>query len=173
MDIESKFTSREINLLLWKTGETVSTAESCTGGNIAAALTSIPGSSNYFKGGIVSYTDETKQQFLDVKPETIENYTVYSEEVVKEMVAGAIKAFGSTYAVAVSGVAGPTGGTSEHPVGEVWIAVGNSLEIETIRRTADEGRDRNVQYATVDALNLLLKFIQTHQPVGEEIQEIK
>lgn len=173
MDIETKFTSREINLLLWKTGETVSTAESCTGGSIAAALTSIPGSSNYFKGGVVTYSDETKMRFLDVKAETIEAHTVYSEEVAKEMVAGAIKTFDSTYAVAVSGVAGPTGGTPETPVGTVWIAVGNAEEIVTKKRTEDEGRERNIQYATCEAVEMLLEFIRAHQPVAEEAEEVK
>lgn len=173
MDLETKFTSREINLLLWKTGESVSTAESCTGGNIAAALTSIPGSSNYFKGGIVTYSDETKMRFLGVKAETLETHTAYSEEVVKEMVAGAIKAFDSTYAVAVSGVAGPTGGTPEHPVGAVWIAVGNAEEIVTKLRKDDEGRERNVQYATCEAVSMLLDFIRAHQPQVEEAEEVK
>lgn len=171
MDIEAKFTSREINLLLWKTGESVSTAESCTGGNVAAALTSIPGSSNYFKGGMVTYTDEGKQRFLGVNPETIAAHSVYSAEVAREMVAGAIKAFGSTYAVAVSGVAGPTGGTPEHPVGTVWIAVGNADEITVKCRQCDEGRERNIRYATTEALEQLLDFIRTHQAEVEEVQE--
>ena len=89
--------------MLWKVEETVSTAESCTGGEIAATLTKIAGSSNYFKGGIVVYTDESKEKFLGVNPETIEKYTVYSEEVVKEMVKGCCEAFNTTYAIAVSG----------------------------------------------------------------------
>ncbi len=173
MDIETKFTSREINLLLWKTGETVSTAESCTGGNVAAALTSIPGSSNYFKGGIVTYSDETKMRYLGVKAETIEAHSVYSEEVVKEMVAGALKAFDSTYAIAISGVAGPTGGTPENPVGTVWIAVGNAEEVVTKKRTENEGRERNIQYAVCDAVEMLLEFVKAHQPVAEDAEEVK
>lgn len=173
MDLETKFTSREINLLLWKTGETVSTAESCTGGNVAAALTSIPGSSNYFKGGIVTYSDETKMRFLGVNSETIEAHTVYSEEVVKEMVTGAIKAFDSTYAVAISGVAGPTGGTPESPVGTIWIAVGNAEQIVTKKRTGDEGRERNIQFAVCDAVEMLLDFVKAQQPVIEEAEEVK
>ena len=173
MDIETKFVSREINLLLWKTGETVSTAESCTGGNVAAALTSIPGSSNYFKGGIVTYSYATKVRFLDVNPETIETHTAYSEEVVKEMVKGAIQSFDSTYAIAISGVAGPTGGTPETPVGTIWIAVGNSEVIITKKRSEDDGREPNVQHAVCDAIQMLFDFIQARHPSVEEEVEMK
>lgn len=164
MSVESKFVSRELNHQLWKVAETVSTAESCTGGAVASALTSIPGSSNYFKGGIIAYTEEDKVKFLDVNPETLEKYTVYSEEVAKEMVAGAIKQFGTTYAVAVTGVAGPTGGTPEIPVGTVWIAVGDAQEIVTKKRTVDEGRQRNIDYAVADALQMLLDFVEARHP---------
>lgn len=168
MNIESKFTSQQLNHLLWKTKETVSTAESCTGGNIAAALTSLAGSSAYFKGGIVAYTDECKVKYLNVNQETIDKYTVYSEEVVKEMVKGACEAFGTTYAIAVSGIAGPTGGTADKPVGTIWIAVGTADEIVTSKRTADEGRERNILYATCEALEMLLKLVESRQPVETE-----
>ncbi|MDO4214786.1 MAG: CinA family protein [Bacteroidales bacterium] len=168
MNIESKFTSQLLNHLLWKTKETVSTAESCTGGNVAAALTSLAGSSAYFKGGIVAYTDECKVKYLNVNQETIDKYTVYSEEVVKEMVKGACEAFGTTYAIAVSGIAGPTGGTADKPVGTIWIAVGTADEIVTSMRSVDEGRERNILYATCEALEMLLKFVESRQAVETE-----
>lgn len=164
MSILSKYLSKELNTLLWKVEETVSTAESCTGGEIAATLTKIAGSSNYFKGGIVVYTDESKEKFLGVNPETIEKYTVYSEEVVKEMVKGCCEAFNTTYAIAVSGVAGPTGSLPGVPVGTIWIAVGTKDEVRTYKRTEDESRERNIEYATTDALQMLYDFvIERHQ----------
>lgn len=168
MDVETKVVSKELNLLLWKNNETLSTAESCTGGRVASAITSVPGSSNYFRGGMVTYTEESKMKFLGVKAETIEAHTVFSEEVVKEMVAGAIQAFDTTYAIAVSGVAGPAGGSPEIPVGTIWIAVGNANEIVTRKMAEDEGRERNIQYATCAALELLRDFIVERQPVETE-----
>ena len=97
-------------------GLTVSTAESCTGGGIAARMTSISGSSEYFIGGIVAYQNEVKEQILNVRPETIEKYNVVSAQTVEEMAKGAMKALHADCAVATSGIAGPTGGDDERPV---------------------------------------------------------
>lgn len=166
MDVE--LLCQEIHALLIESGETVSTAESCTGGNIAGRLTSLSGSSAYFMGGIVVYTNESKVKFLGVNPETIEAHTVYSEEVVKEMVPGCCKCFGTTYAVAVSGVAGPTGGTPEIPVGTIWLAVGTATEIVTYKCTEDEGRSRNIQHAVCVALEILRDFIKNRQHIEIE-----
>lgn len=92
MNVESKIISREISPLLWKAGETVCTAESCTSGQISAAITSVPGSSTYFKGGIVCYTNEIKTRFLGVSQELLEEKGAVSEEVVRAMFEGALKA---------------------------------------------------------------------------------
>lgn len=159
---------QEIHALLQESGETVSTAESCTGGNIAACLTSLSGSSVYYQGGIVVYTNETKVKYLGVNPQTIEDHTVYSEEVVREMVLGCCRAFGTTYAVAVSGVAGPTGGTPEIPVGTIWLAVGTPSEIVTYKCTEDSGRTLNIQQATYKGLKILRDFIKSRQRVDIE-----
>ncbi|WP_250647545.1 CinA family protein [Sessilibacter corallicola] len=101
---------------------TVATAESCTGGGIASAITEIPGSSLWFEMGLVTYSNTAKMQLLNVNPETLANHGAVSEETVKEMAQGALAASGANMAVAVSGVAGPTGGSKDKPIGTVWIA---------------------------------------------------
>lgn len=154
--------SRSLNRLLYGSGLSVATAESCTSGGIAAAITEIPGSSDYFKGGLVAYATEIKERYLHVSPETVATHDVVSKEVVTEMVKGACQMFGSTYAVATSGVAGPTGGTPEIPVGTIWIAVGNQNSVETMCLSTDEGRTINVNSAVLVALRLLQKMIQNN-----------
>ena len=105
------------------TGKTLATAESCTGGNIAAKLTALAGASGYVRGGIVAYSNEVKECALGVSHETLVRHGAVSEETVREMAAGARARLGADYAVATTGVAGPSGGTPEKPVGTVWIAV--------------------------------------------------
>ncbi|MBK8285831.1 MAG: CinA family protein [Ahniella sp.] len=103
-------------------GASVVTAESCTGGWIAKAVTEVPGSSNWFECGMVAYSYEAKQALLGVRPETLIKHGAVSEETVLEMVAGALVHSGATLGVAVTGIAGPSGGTPDKPVGTVWIA---------------------------------------------------
>ena len=100
---------------------TMCTAESCTGGWIAKMITDIPGCSDWFECGVAAYSYEAKQALLGVRPETLTQHGAVSRETVLEMVSGALIASGATMAVAVTGIAGPTGGTREKPVGEVWI----------------------------------------------------
>jgi nicotinamide-nucleotide amidase len=107
---------------------TVTTAESCTGGWIAKALTDVSGSSAAFGYGIVSYSNDAKQSLLHVDPRTLDEHGAVSEEVVQEMVAGAIERSGADLAVAVSGIAGPDGGTEVKPVGTVWFAWADRVE---------------------------------------------
>ena len=102
---------------------TLSTAESCTGGSIAALITSVPGSSEYFKGGVVAYSNEVKMNMLYVSPETLQKYGAVSRETVIEMVQGVMESMKTDCAVATSGIAGPGGGTPEKPVGTIWMAV--------------------------------------------------
>ncbi len=143
-------------------GMTMGTAESCTGGNIAQLITSIPGSSAYFKGSIVSYANEVKQNLLGVKTETLETVGAVSEKTVKEMIRGAINSLKVDYALATSGIMGPDGGTAEKPVGTVWIAVGNANKTETLQLNLRFDRRRNIDMTTANALNLLRKFILTN-----------
>lgn len=146
--------------LLKKKKLTVSTAESCTGGSIAARFTSIAGSSEYFIGGIVAYSNEVKIEILHVSPDTLKEHGAVSEETVVEMVKGAMKALKTDCAVATSGIAGPGGGTPEKPVGIVWIAAGYKNEIRTYRQETDHGRTRNIENACNNALSLLRDLLE-------------
>lgn len=145
----------EIGELLKAKNLSLSTAESCTGGGIAALVTSVPGSSEYFKGGIVAYANEVKEEVLGVRPETLVAYGAVSRETVVEMVKGAMDRLKTDCAVATSGIAGPGGGTPEKPVGTVWIAAAYKNEIVTMKQEGDEGRARNVEKAIKNALILL------------------
>ncbi len=113
----------DIQELLIKNNATLSTAESCTGGSIAAALTAQAGASQYFLGSVVAYSNEVKKRLLGVKQSTLDEHGAVSEEVVIEMARGALLATGSDYSVAVTGVAGPTGGSDKKPIGTVWLGV--------------------------------------------------
>ena len=124
MSVEGKFLSKEINDLFWREGLTLVTAESCTAGSVAAAITAVAGSSHFFKGGIIAYSNEIKENLLGVNHGTLETHGAVSEETVIEMVKGAMKSMNSDCAVATSGIAGPTGGTPDKPVGTIWIAAG-------------------------------------------------
>ena len=162
MELESKILSREIQSRLYSEGMTLGTAESCTGGRIAEAIVAVPGASDYFKGGIVSYTDDVKQRLLHVSEETLAQKTAVSEEVAVEMVKGACEALQCTFAIAATGYAGPGGGTAENPVGTIWIAVGTHDEVSTMRLEGDNGRDINLANATNKALRLFLDFFDSH-----------
>ena len=117
MEFETKILSKGIQEMLYNSDKTVGTAESCTGGRIAEALISLPGASNYFKGGVVSYTNEVKENLLGVSHEVLEEQTAVCEEVAREMVLGTIKTLNVDFAISATGVAGPTGGTPAIPVG--------------------------------------------------------
>lgn len=139
---------------------TVSTAESCTGGNIAARLTSIAGSSEYFKGSVVAYSNEVKMNLLHVQPETLSEHGAVSENTVIEMVKGAMKTLKTDCAIATSGIAGLGGGSPEKPVGTVWIAVGYKNEIRTYKQETNRGRAMNIERAVNNALIMLKDLIK-------------
>ena len=163
MSLQNKFLSKELSDKFWKEGLTLATAESCTAGNIAAVITAIPGSSHFYKGGIVAYSDEVKINLLGVNPETLEKQGAVSEETVIEMVKGAMKSMNSDCAVATSGIAGPTGGTHDKPVGTVWIAASMHDKIITMKANGDEGRNKNIENATLKALQLLRNLFQNQE----------
>lgn len=163
MSVETKILSKEISEIFWKKGFSLSTAESCTAGNVAAIITAVPGSSHFYKGGIVAYANELKQNILQVKAETLETYGAVSEETVIEMVKGAMQVFNTDFAVATSGIAGPAGGTPEKPVGTIWVAAGCKDKIVTAKLTEDNGRDKNIQSATKKTLQLLLDICQKQE----------
>lgn len=149
-----------IGNLLKKRNLTVSTAESCTGGSIAARLTSVPGSSEYFKGSVVAYSNEVKESLLHVSSETLEKKGAVSRETVIEMVKGAMKTLKTDCAVSTSGIAGPGGGTKDKPVGTVWVAVAYKNEIRTMKQETDRGREMNVERAGNNALLLLQELLR-------------
>ena len=166
LDFESKIISREISQLLWEMEKTVGTAESCTGGRIAEALISVPGASKYFKGGIVSYVDEIKQRLLHVDTQVLEEQTAVCEEVARQMVAGACKTLNTNYAIAATGIAGPTGGTKDIPVGTIWLACGTPDQQITLKVEEDHGRDINLAIATHKAMQMFLDFLKTEAGEG-------
>ena len=160
MDFESKIISRQIGDILYASGLTIGTAESCTGGRISEAIIAIPGSSDYYNGGIVAYTDEVKERILGVPHEILEEYTAVSEEVARQMVLGTINTIDVDFAIASTGYAGPGGGTKDNPVGTIWLAYGNKEEVRTFKLTEDFGRDINLAIATNKAIRLMLDFLK-------------
>lgn len=138
----------------------LSTAESCTGGGIAAAITSVAGSSEYFMGGIVAYSNDVKTSLLHVSSDTLERYGAVSRETVMEMAAGAMNTLKTDCAIATSGIAGPGGGSQGKPVGTIWIAVAYKNESVTVMQTGDNGRAKNVQNAIQNAIDLLIEILK-------------
>jgi len=148
-----------VGRILKEKRKTMGTAESCTGGYIAHLITSIAGSSAYYKGSIISYANEVKETLLNVPHDTLASHGAVSQETVTEMVRGAIKQLNVDYALAVSGIMGPDGGSEEKPVGTVWIAAGNIEKTETLKLNLRFDRQRNITMTAMNALNFLRKFI--------------
>jgi len=140
--------------LLMAQGATIGTAESCTGGNIAATITKVPGSSSYFMGSIVAYDNEVKKKALGVSTEALEKFGAVSEEVVKQMAEGVRLKLGTDVGISTSGIAGPGGGSEDKPVGTVWV--GYSDKDKTVARKMNFTKDRemNIRFATTFGLNM-------------------
>lgn len=164
MQFENKVLSKEILFILYESGKTLSTAESCTSGKVAESITLMPGASAYFTGGIVAYSEEVKKSLLNVPEELIEEKSVVSEDVAIRMADGVCELLGTDYAIATTGFAGPGGGTIENPVGTIWIAAGKKGEMRTVKLTENDGRDINVTRATFRALQLLLEVLKEDFP---------
>lgn len=140
----------------------VATAESCTGGNIARTLVSVSGASNYFQGAVVSYSNELKQKLLNVDPDTLKTHGAVSKETVEEMVIGALAAMDVDLAVAVSGIAGPGGGSKEKPVGTIHLACGNGEHMMHRKLQLSKTRQLNIDYSTNIAILLIYKFVKKY-----------
>ena len=168
MEFEKKVLRREIQQYLYESGLTLGTAESCTGGRIAEAIISVPGASAYFKGGIISYTNDVKENVLGVDSRLLEEKTAVCEEVAIAMVKGALNTLNVDFAISTTGVAGPGGGTHDIPVGTIWIACGNKDNIVTMKLEEDYGRDINLAIATSKALQLFLKYMEDNKDLFEE-----
>lgn len=172
MEFETKVLSRQIQEALYNYNEILGTAESCTGGRIAEAIISVPGASQYFKGGIVSYTNEVKENLLHVSAQVLAEQTAVCEEVAREMVIGACDALNCDYAISATGVAGPGGGTAEIPVGTIWLGYGAKDDVRTFKLTEDFGRDINLEIATNKALRLFLEYVNAkHAENGSQEEE--
>ena len=159
MDI-LKQKATEVCDFLAKKSMTIATAESCTGGMIAELLTSVPGASGVFGYGFVTYSNEAKQNLLGVKEETLRAHGAVSGETVTEMAEGAMRVSGSDIAVSVSGIAGPTGGTKEKPVGLVYIGVAQRGEETKALRCIFDGDREDVRRKTVNKVYDLILNIR-------------
>jgi nicotinamide-nucleotide amidase len=156
---EDEILAESIGKLLLQKGKTVGTAESCTGGYIAHQLTSIAGSSAYFVGSVVSYSNDVKQRVLGVQEATLQQFGAVSEQTVNEMATGALQVLQTDYAIAVSGIMGPGGGTDDKPVGTVWIAVAGKNTIATKKFQFRFDRERNMDMTAMNALLMLRQLV--------------
>ena len=144
-----------VSNLLKEKKHTLSTAESCTGGNISKMITSISGSSSFFNGSVVTYTNKSKSQLLDVNDQVIEKHGAVSQQVVEQMAKNVRLKFDSDYGISTSGIAGPTGGTADKPVGTVWIAVASEEKVISKKLNLGYNRERNIHVSSLSVLNLL------------------
>jgi nicotinamide-nucleotide amidase len=168
MDFENKVLSREISALLYEKNLTVGTAESCTGGRIAEAIIATPGASSYFKGSIVSYVNEIKENLLGVSHQVLEEQTAVCEDVARQMVIGACHTLNVDFAISATGIAGPGGGTKDIPVGTIWLACGTPNDVITLKLSGDDGRDKNLETATYKAMQLFLEYLHNRLQDHEE-----
>jgi len=145
--------------LLVEKGMTLATAESCTGGNIARLITSVPGSSRYFNGSVVAYENRIKHELLQVKEKTLESSGAVSREVVEQMARGAQQRFHADAAIATSGIAGPDGGSEEKPVGTTWISVVAGEKIHSVQFRFGGNRERIIDQASYSAMQMLRRLI--------------
>tara|TARA_B100001057_G_scaffold386180_1_gene393038 strand:- start:1100 stop:2347 length:1248 start_codon:yes stop_codon:yes gene_type:complete len=144
-----------VGKLLKERNLTIATAESCTGGSVAKMLTSVSGSSSYFNGAIVSYNNQSKVDLLNVDFKDIDDYGAVSQQVVEQMAEGVRNKLHTDYGISTSGIAGPSGGTKEKPVGTVWIAVASKNRIVSKKIKLGYNRERNMYVSSISVLNLL------------------
>ena len=140
-------------------GKTLAVAESCTGGYISHLITSVPGCSAFFKGSVIAYSNEIKENILRVKNSTLAQFGAVSEEVAKEMAIGAMQVLNSDFALSTTGIAGPDGGTAEKPVGTVWIAIASKNGITAQKYVFGDHRERNISRSSQTALQMLRRVV--------------
>jgi len=170
---ESTTLAESVVKLLQNRQTTITTAESCTGGLIASAITEIAGASTVFEAGFVTYSNRMKQQLVGVSELTLKMYGAVSEEVVIAMTKGALERSGADYGIAVSGVAGPGGGSAEKPVGTVWMAWGHKDNLRTRRMTLTTDRKRFQQMVTAITLDLIRRELLSLEPQPTYYQALK
>ncbi len=154
---EDESISKKVGEYLKLKSKTVSIAESCTGGMLGASFTDIAGSSEYFIGGIIAYSNEVKMKLLNVKQETIEQFGAVSQETASEMAINVRQLFNTDYGISITGIAGPAGGTPDKPVGTVWIGIANSLTVITKKFQFINDRAVNRERAVGAALTFFLE----------------
>ena len=159
--MSKKTIAAEIGEELLRRGQTMATAESCTGGNIAHQVTLVPGSSAWFRGGVVSYTNDVKMNVLQVPCELIDRYTEVSTQVAEAMAKGVCLITGADFAVSTTGIAGPTGATDNNPVGTVCICVATPHKVVSARLVFGSDRQSNIDSFTDAALRMLLDIIRS------------
>jgi len=157
----------ELKEILLRKGLKLSTAESCTGGLLAGTIVNVPGSSQYFKGGVVAYDNSIKIKLLDVKPETLSRFGAVSKETAKEMVLGVKKLMGTDCAISTTGIAGPTGGSPEKPVGLTYIGISVGEKVKVFRFIFEDSapdeiirRNNRRKKAVKKALELLIEMLK-------------
>jgi nicotinamide-nucleotide amidase len=156
---EDESLQEAVGKILRQQGKQFGTAESCTGGYVAHLITLVPGSSDYFPGSVVSYSYEMKSKLLGVKASTLATFGAVSAEAVREMAEGARETLGVDVSLAISGIAGPGGGTPDKPVGTVWMAVSDAQRTQVVRQVFGRDRAKNIQLTGVYALNMVRKFL--------------
>lgn len=158
---ENRGRAARLVALLQSRGLTIATAESCTGGSLAAAITSVPGCSSVMLGGVVAYHNSVKAKILGVSEETLAVHGAVSEPVVRQMALGVSALTGADCAVATSGIAGPGGGTADKPVGTVWVALKVADRVQTrLLRLGDNGRNANIDNCVNEVLGLLCEMLE-------------
>ena len=157
---ESATMQELVHKILSEKGLTLATAESCTGGTIASRFTAMAGASAYFLGGVVAYANEAKRDILGVNFDDIIRYGAVSEQVARQMAEGARRATGADYAIATTGIAGPTGGTAEKPVGTVWMAVATPTQTIATQRNCGTDRGQIINRATAYVIEMLYKELK-------------
>lgn len=159
-DYQTHLDEEMLVLLLKKKGVTFSTAESCTGGNIAKLITSISGSSSCFKGSLVAYSEKIKVDVLSVNPDIIKEYGVVSEQVVEEMAIKSREMFDSDYSISTSGIAGPNGGTKEFPLGTICYAIATPTGVHSFTKQYNSDRETNISRASLDSIRFLNSILE-------------
>lgn len=152
---ETATVEEQVHQMLIEKGRTLAVAESCTGGKIASKFTAMAGASAYLLAGVVAYANEAKRDILGVDPEMIARYGAVSEQVAREMAEGVRRVTGADYAVATTGIAGPTGGTEQKPVGTVWFALATPTETVALKHACGTDRGQVIDRATAFAIRLL------------------
>ncbi len=158
--VENETLEQTIGKLLREKKKTISTAESCTGGYISHLITKVPGSSDYYVGSVISYSYEIKESELDVPKDILESQGAVSQQVVEQMAKAIRIKYNTDYSISASGIAGPSGGTKDKPVGTVWIAIATPEKVYSQKFQFGNHRERNIQKTADAALNMLRKELE-------------